>query len=245
MSEQKSILDVLNEAGVTKHVGGLKATRRLGSLCRLDEKKIVLDVGSGIGISPCFLAKEFGSRVIGIDILENMVNISTQRAKKKHIDHKVEFKLADAHRMPFEDNYFDAAISEDAILIMKDKPAILKECARVTKPGGFVGLSCATWVKTPPQKMKEEASLFTEVYDADTWKSMMETAGLVDLVAEVNQVTPFGEFVEQFKWIGLRDFFSVFGKLVSAARPFMNKTSFSSKDIAEYVGYGTYIGKKP
>jgi ubiquinone/menaquinone biosynthesis C-methylase UbiE len=245
MSEQKTIVEILNEAGVSKHVGGLKATLRVGNLCRLDENKRVLDVGSGIGITPSVLAKEYGCRVIGIDILPRMIDLGSRRAKKKGVADKVEFKLVDAHQMPFEDNYFDAAISEDAILIMDDKPGLLKECVRVTKPGGYVGLNCTIWMETPPQKMKEEADVYTELYDPGVWPKMLENAGLVDVVAEVNRVTVWSEIVQQFKWFGFPDFFLQFGKMVTASRPYVKKTSYTLKDAARYMGYGTFVGKKP
>ena len=72
--------------GVTKHMGGLKATRELIELCHIDEGKYVLDVGCGIGITPCYLAKRYGCRVVGVDISQKMVDRSKERAKREGVE---------------------------------------------------------------------------------------------------------------------------------------------------------------
>jgi len=58
--------DVQAEIGITKHVGGLKATKELVELCRIDQQKYVLVVRYGNGISTCKIAKMYGCRIMGI-----------------------------------------------------------------------------------------------------------------------------------------------------------------------------------
>ena len=48
--------------GLTKHLGGLKATKELIELCHIDKYSYVLDVGCDVGITACYMAKEYGCK---------------------------------------------------------------------------------------------------------------------------------------------------------------------------------------
>jgi len=65
--------DLQAEMGFTKHLGGLKATRELIELCHTNKDKYVLDVGCGVGITACNIAKRYSCEVIGVDISEEMI----------------------------------------------------------------------------------------------------------------------------------------------------------------------------
>jgi len=49
MNSQNGFFDFAAEVGLTKHVGGLKATEMLIELCQISKEKYVLDVGCGVG----------------------------------------------------------------------------------------------------------------------------------------------------------------------------------------------------
>ena len=68
--------------GVTKHFGGLRATDELATLCHVGADKSVLVVGCGIGLTPCHLAKNYGCRVVGVDLSEKMIEWSRKRAAR-------------------------------------------------------------------------------------------------------------------------------------------------------------------
>jgi len=84
--------DFAAEVGLTKHLGGVRATEELIELCNIGQGKYVLDVGCGAGVTPCFIAKKCGCRVVGVDILEGMVEKSRERAKKEGLSDRVEFR---------------------------------------------------------------------------------------------------------------------------------------------------------
>ncbi len=113
--EKTLYFDVQADFGITKHLGGLKSTQELLALCHIQEGQLVLEVGCGIGNTACYMAKNYGCRVIGIDISERMVARSQDRAKRKRLETNVAFRVADAQHLPFEDGLFDAVISESAI----------------------------------------------------------------------------------------------------------------------------------
>ena len=84
-------------------MGGLKATRELIELCHIDKDTYILDVGCGAGATPCYLAKRHGCRVVGVDISEGMIDRSNERARREGVEDRVEFRVADAQNIPFED----------------------------------------------------------------------------------------------------------------------------------------------
>jgi ubiquinone/menaquinone biosynthesis C-methylase UbiE len=131
--------EFIAEMGLTKHGGSMQATRQLVELCRIGEDSYVLDVGCGVGATPAYLAMEAGCRVMGVDLLEKMVEQSRERAKSDGIEDRTEFRAADARDLPFEDNLFDAVISESVNAFLDDKEKAMREYVRVTKPGGYVG----------------------------------------------------------------------------------------------------------
>ena len=126
------------------HFGGLEATRELVELCHIDKNKYVLDVGYGSGKTACYVAKRYGCRVVGVDLLERMIDRSNERAKREGVEDRVRFRVADAQNLPFEDNLFDVVVGEFITGLLDDKRRGVNEYLRVTKPGGYVGLNEAT-----------------------------------------------------------------------------------------------------
>ncbi|MTK11388.1 MAG: class I SAM-dependent methyltransferase [Clostridiaceae bacterium] len=97
----------------------------------------ILDFGCGTGAIAWYLARE-GFNVYGFDGSETAI----EKAKKRMLDEKVkvEFSVADAGKLPYENNYFDAIIDSAVIYANKleDIKIILKEAKRVLKPNGKI-----------------------------------------------------------------------------------------------------------
>jgi len=106
MEKTQTFFDFAAEVGLTKHLGGLGATEELIELCHIGEGKYVLDVGCGAGVTPCFIARRYGCRVVGVDISKGMVERYEERAKREGVADRVEFRVADAQDLPFDDDLF-------------------------------------------------------------------------------------------------------------------------------------------
>lgn len=50
--------ELLAEIGITKHPGGLSATKEMIEKCNIKRNYQILDVGCGIGVTSCYLAKK-------------------------------------------------------------------------------------------------------------------------------------------------------------------------------------------
>ena len=85
-----------------------------------------------------------GSRVTGLDLTESRVAGAAELTALVGLDHLVDFRQGDAQAMPFGDATFDVAISQEALLHIPDKAAVIRECARVLKPGGVLAFTDLT-----------------------------------------------------------------------------------------------------
>jgi arsenite methyltransferase len=95
----------------------------------------VLDIGSGPGLLAYDIAAAIGpkGRLSGIDASSAMVAMSGKRCAGQPW---VEFRTADAARLPYPDNGFDAAVSTQVYEYVPDVPAAIRELHRVLRPGG-------------------------------------------------------------------------------------------------------------
>ncbi len=105
-----------------------------------------LDVGCGIGSHTCMLAKAVGStgHVTGIDLSPELLAHARKNATEEDVAHQVSFQEGDMNELPFENNTFDWVWSVDcAGYTPSDSLSLVKELARVVKPGG--SLSILAW----------------------------------------------------------------------------------------------------
>src|SRR5512135_3060681 len=131
-------LDMQAYVGITKHIGGRDATDELLALCHIDQAHEILNVGCGIGVSCAYTAKKYGCRVVGVDISDKMIEWSRQRARLEHVEGQTEFRVADILELPFEADRFDVVMVESVVSFVNDKARAIRECGRVTRPGGYV-----------------------------------------------------------------------------------------------------------
>jgi SAM-dependent methyltransferase len=96
--------------------------------------KVILEVGAGSAMCSRWLATQ-GARPIATDLSAGML----RHARAGNIDTGVQVPLvqADAQRLPFRDESFDLAFTAfGAVPFVADSAAIMREVARVLKPGG-------------------------------------------------------------------------------------------------------------
>lgn len=257
MENKKTIFDFQAEVGLTKQIGGLQATEELIELCHIAQGKYVLDVGCGVGVTPCYLTKRHGCRVVGVDISKRMIKRSKERAKREGVEDSVKFRVADAQDLPFEDDLFDAVYTESVTVFPKDKQRAVNEYRRVTKPGGYVGLNETTWMKTSPPAelvayLSRDLSAHAEILTPDGWVGLLEDSGLRDIVVKTYKIRAQSEFVNIIGRYGLRGLLGVWFRALSLYisnreyRSFIKevKNICTPKNLFEFFGYGIYVGRK-
>jgi len=101
-----------------------------------------LDVGSGPGNVTASLARAAGPEglALGVDISEPML----ARAVRAQAGPQVGFLRADAQRLPFRDQTFDAVLSIAMLQLIPKPSAALAEMARVLRPGARMAVMVPT-----------------------------------------------------------------------------------------------------
>ncbi|RNE62108.1 demethylmenaquinone methyltransferase [Cryobacterium tepidiphilum] len=110
----------------------------------------ILDVAAGTGTSSAALATT-GAHVVAADFSEGMIRVGRQRQAGNS---RVEFVQADATKLPFGDDEFDAVTISFGLRNVVEPQKALAEFYRVTKPGGRVVI-CE--FSTPPARVIRSA----------------------------------------------------------------------------------------
>ncbi len=255
---QPGFFDFAAEVGLTKHIGGVAATEALVALCHIDQGSYVLDVGCGAGATACFLAKRVGCRVVGVDILEGMVQRSRERATREKVADRVEFRVADAQDLPFADGAFDAVVTESVTAFPEDKQRAVNEYARVTKPGGYVGLNETAWLKFPPPAevvawAAQDVGASVKPLTPDEWAGLLAAARLTEIMIKTYAISIQDESKGILRRYGLGGMLRVLGRALRlyakspAYRQFVKgvgQRGVVPTGLAEYFGYGLFVGRR-
>lgn len=136
------------------HPGGLALTRHLGECLGLCPGMRVLDVACGRGASAVHLAQQFGCHVTGLDYGAENIAAAEAHAAESGVAHLTAFRRGDAEGLPFEDETFDAVVSECSFCTFPDKERAAAEMGRVLAPGGRLGLTDMTVAGPLPEEIE-------------------------------------------------------------------------------------------
>ena len=108
----------------------------------LHEGETVLDLGSGAGADVLISARRVGStgRAIGLDMTDEMLDLARANAAEAGVTN-AEFVKGYLEDLPLPDASVDVVISNCVINLSGDKSQVLREVARVLKPGGRFAVS--------------------------------------------------------------------------------------------------------
>jgi len=121
-----------------------------------------LDAGCGIGLQALLLAEAIGpnGHVTGLDVAPEFLDRGRAITEQEGLSELISFQEGDVSKLPFDDNTFDWVWSSDCAGYGPFEPfALLKELARVVKPGGIVALAAWSSEKLLPGYPLLEARL--------------------------------------------------------------------------------------
>jgi arsenite methyltransferase len=103
----------------------------------LREGETVLDLGSGAGADVLMSARRVGptGRAIGLDMTDEMLALARANAREAGAGN-AEFVKGYIEELPLPDASVDVVISNCVINLSADKRRVVREAARVLKPGG-------------------------------------------------------------------------------------------------------------
>jgi ubiquinone/menaquinone biosynthesis C-methylase UbiE len=230
------------------HPGGLQGTELLAKCSEISKNMTILDAGCGSGSSSIFLARRYGCKVIGIDIDQNSLTKAYKTARKKGVLDRVAFRTMDICGLSFQDQTFDGAICQAALIFTKKREA-LQTVHRKISTKGFVGVIELAWKTNPPNNIARRvgntlcaAAVNTEKHS--DWIRLLSQTGFNVVHAELRDLN--------FNFSGMLRNEGFFSTLKIALKSAIDKSAKRKirevtklfKETKEYLGYGIYIGRK-
>jgi SAM-dependent methyltransferase len=114
--------------------------RKLVEACGVGPGQRVLDVGAGSG-NAAIPAAERGAEVVATDVTPELLEAGRRLAEERGVT--LEWREADARRLPFADGTFDVVLSAVGAMFAPDHATTAAELLRVCRPGGLIGM--ANW----------------------------------------------------------------------------------------------------
>lgn len=164
------------------------------------EGEKVLDVGCGTGNPASQIAARHPVEVVGVSTSQVGVESATARARDRGLDDRLSFAVRDGMDNGFEDGSFDVCWVLESSHLMRDRAALVSECARVLRAGGRVVL-CDIMLQRPMpfeevRRLREPLALLRDVFgDArmeqpSVYEELMTSSGLaVDNVVDLTEAT--------------------------------------------------------
>ena len=146
------ITDCLDEAALEAIAARMELRGRHGRfMAMLDEyldamalhpSARVLDLGCGTGFVGRTVARRpgFAGQVLGLDRSPYLVDVARRRAAEEGLSAWLQFDVGDAASLPLADASVDAAIAHTLLSHVEEPLAVLRQVARVVRPGGVVGI---------------------------------------------------------------------------------------------------------
>jgi len=203
-SEHQGVRSVAQAFGYSaEELSSIPAEANMGLSCgnptayaHLRAGEVVVDLGCGGGLDIFLASPKVGpqGRAIGIDMTPEMIDRARRNAEKGGFTN-VEFHLAKIDKLPLDDNSVDCVISNCVINLAPDKQAVLREIARVLKPGGRLAVSDIALKKELPSEVSSDllayvgcvaGAILIDDYKLGLLNAGFEHAEIVDTKRDLN-----------------------------------------------------------
>jgi len=174
--------------------GGLELTQRAVELCGLAPGERVLDIGCGLGTSVHHLAEAHGFNAMGLDLSPTML-------AQAHQEHPGLVLLrGEASALPLASASLHGVLMECVLSLAHSPGAVLAECQRVLRPGGWLVLS-DLYLRAPLGGTPDRSppGCLGGARDSKGWQGLVREAGL-ELTAWEDHSDHLRRLAAQLAW---------------------------------------------
>lgn len=171
------------------HIGGFKSSMDLAEKAGVGDGQRGVDLCCCNGAGMRFLAHFRNvASMIGVDAAQTVIERGQVRCAEEGLTDRMKFVLADVCNSGLPDGDADFVWAEDAWCYVVDKPKLVAEAVRITKPGGVIAFT--DWVEGPSGLSEEESARlfafmkFPNVQSITGYKTLLEGQGCEIVTAQ-------------------------------------------------------------
>lgn len=228
--------------------GSWACTQRAFNLMTdLPDTPRILDIGCGPGVQTVDLLKLTQGKVLAFDFLPLMLERTQANAEAAQIAERLEVLRLDMHHMAFAPDSFDVIWSEGAIYNLGFQNG-LNKVKNLVKPGGYVAVSEAVWLKpNPPAPVAEFWQQYPEIDSVENKLAVITGLGyqpvghfiLPEETWTVDYYDPMEDLIQHKAqaWAGLAEAMQV----IEEARHEIDLF----RQYASYYSYAFFVMRRP
>lgn len=157
---------------------------------KIPENALVMDLGSGQGVTSVFLVKEYGFRVFATDLWSNPTDNMKFFTEMGLTTDQIMPIHADALELPFAHETFDAVISTDSYNYFgRDDQYLFKHLLPFVKHGGYIYIAIPGMKKDCHDKLPPELLLswtpedLDYIHDIPYWRSIISKTDGIQIIS--------------------------------------------------------------
>lgn len=176
----------------------MKILEEMSESLKLEKGMRILDLGCGRGLTSIFLAKEYDVTVFATDLWISATD-NYERIKSMGLEDKIIPIHAEAHDLPFANEFFDVAISVDSYHYFGiEADYLTKHFAPLVKKGGQIAVAVPGLKKEFTNGIPAELvpywcdDMSLTLHSCDWWYNIWKTSDLVT-IQEFKELNCFEE----------------------------------------------------
>ena len=167
----------------------LKLAEELMQKNMTPEGSIVMDLGSGQGITSVFLAKEYGFKVYAVDLWSDPEENRKFFKQMGLNENEIIPVKADATNLQFEKEFFDAVVSTDSYNYFGDEKYLDEKLLPFVKKGGYIYIVIPGMVKDCHDNLPKELLLswtpeqLDYMHDIEYWRDIVSKSKMSEIIS--------------------------------------------------------------
>jgi cyclopropane fatty-acyl-phospholipid synthase-like methyltransferase len=228
--------------------GDNASTARAFEMCeRLVDRPEILDIGCGPGAQTLELARLSNGNITALDLYPNMLDRVKEAVKDNGLEDRIKTVQMDMKVMNFGPETFDLIWSEGAIYFLGFENG-LRTVRPLLKPGGYLVVSEAVWLKPDPPK--EVLYFWREYPEIDLMEEKLKIVDKLDFEESGHFVLPWTSWTELYykpmkeKMVELETLWEDDPQGQAVLEEAKSEIAVFEK-YHEYYSYGFFIMRKP